>query len=189
MDPAQVIDLMAQYPDLAVSYAVPVGKAAFPADSQRIALGDADIQGTEEFLAALPYLPELREVDLHGTGLSLEDLLTILDACPGLTLLQGVTLLGQPAETDARELDLRDAEVDATQLLPLLRPFFALERVYLPQEGDWETSLPELTVALPETRFICQVTVFDRVVENTLEELDISEKTHRLPGRSPDKRG
>ena len=176
VDPAQVIDLMAQYPDRAVSYAVPVGKAAFPADSQRIALGDADIHGTEELLAALPYLPELREVDLHGTGLSLEDLLTILDACPGLTLLQGVTLLGQPAETDARELDLRDAEVDATQLLPLLRPFFALERVYLPQEGDWETSLPELTVAHPETRFICQVTVFDRVVENTLEELDISER-------------
>ena len=174
VDPAQVIDLAAQYPDLTVSYAVPVGKTAFPADSQRIALGDAGIQGPEELLAALPYLKELREADLHGTELSLEDLLTILDACPGLTLLQGVTLLGQPAETDARELDLRDAEGNAAQLLPLLRPFFALERVYLPREGDWEATLPELAAAHPETRFVCQVTVFDQTVENTLEELDIS---------------
>jgi len=179
--PDQALSLMEQFPDLAVTYAVPLGSAALPPDSERIALGDAGIRGVEDLLTALPYLPQLKSVDLHGTELTLADLLSILDAWPHLALSQRVTLLDAAVETDAKELDLREAVCPPDQLLPLLRPFFALERVYLPQEGDWEAALPDLSAAHPETRFVCRVTAFGQTVENTLEELDISKMPLAAP--------
>ena len=80
IDPADVMALSGQYPDLTVSYTVPVGDAHFPVEATSIALANANLPNVDELLFALPYLPELQTVDLHGTALGLEDVLSAMSS-------------------------------------------------------------------------------------------------------------
>ena len=181
VDPADVAALAELYPQLTVSYTVPVGSLRVSPDAESVALEGSGIESAQELLAALSYLPALRQVDLHGTGLTLEDVLAVQAARPELTLLQTVELLGQSVETDVQELDLRDAACDAEELIPLLRPFTALKKVTLPQTGTVESAAAALEAEHPDAVFIRQVTVFGQTMTNDAEELDISKTVFKTP--------
>ena len=172
--PVDVAALCELYPDLTVLYTVPIGSSRFLPDVTSVVLAESGIQTAGELLDALPYLPALKEVDLHGTGLTLDDLVTILSTRPDLTLFHTVELLGRTMETDATELDLRDAVCSSTELIPLLRPFTALQRVYLPQSSDVDEAAAPLRAEHPETVFVYELTVFGKTVDTTVEELDVS---------------
>ena len=181
IDPADVMALSGQYPDLTVSYTVPVGDAHFPVEATSIALANANLPNVDELLFALPYLPELQTVDLHGTALGLEDVLSVQAARPELKILQTVDLLGQKVETDAAELDLRNASCSVQELIPLLRAFSALKKVYLPEREDTDTAVAQLQSEHPETVFVRRVTVFGQVMDNAAEELDVSKTVFKSP--------
>ena len=172
--PADAIDFSARCPQVKVLYTVPVGSLRFDPEAETIALGDSGIRDAAELIAALPYLPALRQVDLHGTGLALADLDAILAVRPELVLLQRVKLFTRTVETDVEELDLRDAACSAEELPPLLRPFASLQRVYLAQSPDVDTAAALLLQEHPETWFVYETTAFGKTRESTLEELDVS---------------
>ena len=174
--PADAVALAADYPDLSVLYTVPVGSSRFPMDAVSLDLAGSGIESAEALLDALPYLPNVMQVDLHGTKLMLDDLITILAARPGLALSHTVDLLGQSVETDVGELDLRNADRSVSELIPLLRPFTSLQKVYLPQTDDVDTAGAQLWAEHPETVFVYQVTAFGQTLDSTVEELDVSKK-------------
>lgn len=181
IDPADVMVLSGIFPALTIRYTVPAGDAHFPVEATSIALANANLPNVDELLFALPYLPQLQTVDLHGTDLGLEDVLSIQEARPELAILQTVDLLGQTVETDAAELDLRDVPCSAQELIPLLRAFSALKKVYLPEKEDTEAAVAQLQEEHPETVFIHQVTVFGQTMDNAVEELDVSKTAFKAP--------
>ncbi|MBR0357377.1 MAG: PIG-L family deacetylase [Clostridia bacterium] len=177
VDPAEAIALKEAHPELTVLYAVPLGSIRVSPDTESLALAGFGVQSVQELLSALPYLPDLKQVDLHGTGLGIDDLAAIQAARPDLALSQAVDLFGQTVETDATELDLRNAAYSAQELPALLKPFLALQRVYLRQDADVEATAALLRETRPETVFVYETKAFGRTVESTIEELDVSQ-TH-----------
>ena len=181
VDPADVLVLSGTFPELTIRYTVPAGDAHFPVEATSISLANANLPNVDELLFALPYLPELQTVDLHGTDLGLEDVLSIQEARPELKILQTVDLLGQTVETDATELDLRDASCSVQELIPLLRAFPALKKVYLPEREDMEAAVAQLQAEHPETVFVRQMTAFGQAIDNAVEELDLSKTAFKSP--------
>jgi Leucine-rich repeat (LRR) protein len=179
VDPADAVSLSDRYPDVTVRYSVPVANLRFPMDAASIALEGSDLSSVEELLAALPYLPALEQVDLHGTALTMNDALAVLDTRPELILSQTVELGGESVELDAEELDLRNGTYTAEELTSLLRPFAALKKVHLPQTA--EAAVEQLEAAYPQVIFPHKVTVFGKTIENDTEELDISKTRLKSP--------
>ena len=177
--PTDAVALSDLYPELAVSYTVPVGSLRFSPDATAIALEGSSIQTVQELLDALPYLPGLQQADLHGTGLGLNDVMALQAARPSLVLSQTVELLDRSVELNAEELDLRNATVPTADLVSLLHPFTALKKVYLPQTEDVEATAVRLQSEHPETVFIRRVTVFGQTIMNDVEELDVSKTPFR----------
>lgn len=172
--PADVEAFMERCPALSVPYTVPIGDSRFSPDTVSLALEGSGIQSAEEVLSALPYLPALQAIDLHGTPLTLADASEIQSARPDLLLLHRVELLGEAVELDATELDLRSAAVSEEELASMLRPFKALQRVILPQGEDVASTAALLQTEHPDTMFVYAVNAFGQTVENTVEELDVS---------------
>ncbi len=174
VDPAEAAALAEQYPELSVLYSVPIGRELFPRDAESIALDKTGVQTAQEVLDALPYLPSLTRLDLHGTGLVLSDLVSIREAYPDLALSHRVELLGEMVETEVQELDLRGKDCSPEELSSLLKPFESLQQVYLPEAMDGVAAEELLRIDHPETAFVYQVTAFGKTLKSTVEELDVS---------------
>ena len=181
VDPAQAATLAEHHPQLSVLYSVPIGRELFSRDAESIALDKSGVQTVQEVLDALPYLPRLTRLDLHGTGLTLSDLVSILDTYPDLILSHRVELLGEMVETDIQELDLREKECSPEELSALLKPFTGLQKVYLPNAMDGAAAISLLQSAHPETVFLHEVTVFGQTLDNSVKELDISHTVFLSP--------
>ena len=181
VDPAAAASLCAAFPTLEIRYTVPVGSLRFAPDATAIALKDSGIRSADELLSALSWLPDVKAVDLHGTALTLDDVNAVLAARPDLTLSHAVTLLGRQVETDVTELDLRGVEYSGQELPALLKPFTALQRVYLSQSVQPEATAALLRPDHPQTVFVYETEAFGRTVESTLTELDVSKTLFASP--------
>jgi len=96
---------IASHPQVQVTYDVAVAGVRYSPDVAQLKLEDGSYN-LEELLAVMKHLPKLESLELPKTGLSVEQLASITEAYPNLTVSYSVELLGQEVSSDLTELDL-----------------------------------------------------------------------------------
>lgn len=126
--------------------------------------------------AVLTELHGLQRLDLRGNPLSAEEISSLRSALPSCDILWDVPVAGLSFPSDAEELSFSAEQVSPVELLQGLGQFAALERLTL-SECDYTTEERlQLMEAYPDVAFLWPVTLGGESYENSLRELDLSEK-------------
>lgn len=148
------------YPHIRLSWSVEVGGRAVPEDTVELDLSGVPLS-REALENVLSYLPELKRLDLHGCGLSQEDLRGVALAHPDMDVLFDITVSSVTVSTDARELDLSGIPMEDTREVEEALPCFTgLERVIMCDTGISNEEMDALGKRHPETRFVWTITLF-----------------------------
>lgn len=108
----QLLALIAERPELVVSYTVPISGREYPRDTEELTLTDVDIT---ELTHALPLLPRVSRVTLEGTLPEAEALLLLREQYPSIEFYWQIEVLGQTADVHTRELDLSGIPMTSTE--------------------------------------------------------------------------
>ena len=166
--------LRAAFPDVHFRYTVHLDGGTFDSDADALDLSGVTFAGAQEAVDALSNFPNLTAADLSGTGLSAADGQAVAAALPELAVRYNVPLCGAVFASDAAELDLREAQVDAAALQAGLACFSALEAVLLPDGALDDAALDALEAAYPDVLFSRQIEVLGHAVSTVDTELDVS---------------
>lgn len=157
-DMEQLQKLLKKYPTVALSWQVDVADSVLELGSAYLDLSGfagADVPLIENLI---PYLPALERVDLTGCGLSMEELVALVEKYPRITFLFDVTVGPVTVSSDVRELDLSGHYLgDVSALEPALPCFGKLEKVILCGCGIPSEELDALGKRFPHIRFVWSV--------------------------------
>ena len=168
--------LRERYPHLQVRYTVTIGGREYPQDAAAVT---AD-QLTEEEIALLAYLPELKAVD--ATGCRDNSRLGILAGTyPHLDISYQVELLGQTFTEETVSATFRDPDVSV--LMAQLASVSHLETVHLEEPSASPDQLMALMEAYPEISFSWNKTVLGKTFSSEDTEFDFSGM--KLDGTDP----
>lgn len=103
--------LMAQYPQLEVTYQVSLGATSVAPETQTLALS-ADAFDYDTMMENLVHLPQMTELTLSRTDLTLEQIAALAEAYPDIAVDYTVEILGQEYPSDTGELDLSAMTAD-----------------------------------------------------------------------------
>ena len=123
---------IASHPQVQVTYDVEVAGTRYTPDVEHLTLKDGSFE-TEELLSDLKHLPKLASLELPMTTLTADQMQSITDAFPKLTVTYTLELFGKEVGPDLEEVDLSNftpGEVDEN-LLEKLRLLSGLTRVRL----------------------------------------------------------
>jgi Leucine-rich repeat (LRR) protein len=165
---AAIQALQLAYPQLAVSYQVPLDGKVFPQDATALTLGS----GTAKDLAnALSYLPNINQVDASGCQ-DYATLLALQDQYPQCNFRYQVSLGAQSLENNIDTLTVQNP--DLAQLEAVLPHLRSLRSVTLTGLLPSNEALHKLQRAFPEVTFIWNFTLCGVEVSTVDEEIDLS---------------
>lgn len=149
--------LMEQYPDIAVSYTVPIGELTVAHTADTLTLFDPDV---DELMTQLAFLPNLQNVTLEGTLPGNEELIALKEAYPNITFLWNFTVCGVQTNSLADFLDLSKIKMGNTEELEAALPcFYHLDKVEMIGCGLSNPVMEKLNLRHPDTLFVWKVTV------------------------------
>lgn len=126
-DYGQVEKLKAAYPQLTVATTVTIGGQEFDGETTKL-----EVSGiTEAEAALLKYLPKLESAHLANPAIDLAALQTLQAQLPNTALSWDVTVAGHTFRSDAKEVEIKEADVDVAQLKEALSALPDLEMVFL----------------------------------------------------------
>ena len=165
--------LLNAYPNLAVSYRVPLAGTSYAHDATELVLADADAGELEQKLA---YLPEVTQLELTGKLPEAAALQALTDAYPNVKFHWEYELFGNAADSETKVLTLTDVTTDQ---IPALQAELAylpgLEQVNLEGTLADAAALQTLRAAFPEVRFYWQIELFGVTADVDTVELDFSD--------------
>lgn len=166
-----ILHYMETHPQVDVTYAVELGGTSVSNKATEITL-EPDTFGYDTLLENLQYLPELTFISLPGINLNAEQVGTIREAYPQITLDYTVELFGNTFAADITELDLsymESARVDeAVQKLGLLTD---LTSVSLSNSLTME-DVARLQDSNPGATFLYSFTLFGKNLSTTDETVE-----------------
>lgn len=139
--------------------------------TQELTVEDAD---PADLQAALPLLPQLNKLILKGNVPSVQDLLSLKEHFPELTLVCNVELGGKAVSLDTEILDLSGTTVCADALSQALPLFSYLREVNLMETGLTEEEKMELADSLPGVFVRCELSLAGQPFLTDSTEMDIS---------------
>ena len=156
----ELLALQAEFPEITFSWAVSLGRLRAEGSDSSLDLGQADLEGPEEFLALRAYFPALKTVDLRGAGFTNAEILGLMAKEPELAyqwdLGLGSARIDALAETAQLE-GLADYSLeDLRQLLPSLPK---LRKLVLLDSGFESADLDALDREFPEVRIVWNVDI------------------------------
>lgn len=166
-DYGMLMKLQAEYPGVDLSYTVTIGGQEYPQDAAAVVCPDL----SEEEIALMAYLPELRAVDASGCR-EYDRLAVLAEAFPHVDISYQVELLGQTFNEATVAAEFEDPDVDV--LLRELAYVSHLEQVHLEQPSASAESLLALTEAYPEISFTWNKTVLGKTFSSEDTEFDFS---------------
>ena len=163
----QLQKLKEQYPDVAVSYTVSIGGKDYPQNAREVVCNDL----SEEEIALMAYLPELRHVDASGCQ-DHQRIGALMESHPDLEVSYQVQLLGQTfTEKDtAATFD----KPDVAALMEGLAWLPALETVHLVEPDAAAETLLQLMQTYPEVTITWDKTVLGTTFNSSATEYDLS---------------
>ncbi len=149
--------LMEQYPDLTVTYAVPIGDLTVSHAEEIITVTDPD---ADELMAKLAYLPMVQTVTLEGNLPANEEILALKEAYPDVTFFWNFSVCGVKTDSLAEFLDLSGIKMANTEELEAALPcFYNLEKVDMISCGLSNSAMEKLNLRNPGTSFVWKVKV------------------------------
>lgn len=149
--------MMEQYPDLIVTYLVPIADQILPPTTEEITVADPDVS---ELLTQIPRLPNLTQVTLEGDLPSNDKLLELKNAFPNVKFYWELTVCGVETNTFAKKLDLSKIKMEDTKELEAALPcFYNLQKVDMISCGLSNSAMEKLNMRHPKTSFVWKVTV------------------------------
>ena len=153
----ELLSLASAYPEVIVTYTVPVGEQSVPMDAESITIVDPD---AAELQRALELLPQLTSVTLEGDLPSTEELIALKEAFPQVTILWNFTVCGVKTNSMAEFLDLSKIKMDNTEELESMLPcFYNLTKVDMISCGLSNATMEQLNMRHLKTSFIWKVKV------------------------------
>ena len=151
-----VMQLRNQYPDVQVSWTVPVGSKSCASGTTELELSNASL---EEIEALLKYLPELKTLNLAGTYDN-DAMLQLKQAYPNVAIGWDLELCGVTVNTNDTEIDLSEIEMESVdEVENSLKYFNNLEKVIMFKCGISSEDMDALWKRHPETRFVWGVNI------------------------------
>lgn len=179
-DYAMLGTLKEQYPQLEVSYQVDLGGIAVSPDSLSLELS-ADAFDYNTLLENLAHLPQVTEITLPKTDLSLEQLVALEETYPDITVDYTVEILGQeyPAQTTELDLSAMTSEnvAEVTEKLAMLEDLTSVE--LMDADGASQLSVADVKAlkdAAPEVAFHYSFTFYGVTISTTDEEVKLANK-------------
>jgi len=172
-DLPMVMDLIEAYPNLKVSYQVPVSGEIYQHDTTQMKLTDADATALH---AALAYLPEVNYVEFAGTLPEAVTLQQLQQSHPEVEFYWQRDLLGLEADSRTQEVTLTDVTTEQMpQLIADLAYLPNLTNVNLEGSLADAAALRELAETYPETKFYWQIELFGIPADVDTVELDFTD--------------
>ena len=152
-----LLQLMELYPDMTVTYSIPVGDMIISHAEETLTLVDPDV---EELLFSLKYLPKLTSVTLEGNVPDNETMIALKEAFPNVTFLWNFSVCGVETNSLAEFIDLSKIHMaDTSELEAALPCFYNLSKVDMISCGISNENMEALNLRHPETSFVWKVTV------------------------------
>lgn len=156
----ELFALMEQYPDISVTYTVPIGELSIPHTQEEITVVNPDVA---ELMTRLPLLSNLRSVTLNGTLPHNEHMIMLKEKFPNITFLWNFTVCGVQTNSMAEFLDLSGIQMGSTEELEAALPcFYQLSKVDMVDCGFSDAQMDALNKRHPDTRFVWEVLVSGR---------------------------
>lgn len=147
-----VMALHEQYPDIQISWTVPVGSKTYAGNSTELELTDATVEEVEELLK---YMPDLKVLNLTGKTPDNETMLQLKEANPNVAIGWDFELCGVTVNTNDTEIDLSEIEMESVdEVENSLKYFNNLEKVVMFKCGISSEDMDALWKRHPETRFV-----------------------------------
>lgn len=166
-DYAQLVKLQAAYPEVLVSYTVPIDGKAYSQNTTKISVSSL----TEEEVALLDYLPQLQTVNAESCT-DYAQLLALWERRPEVTILYNVTILGEDYPEDTTGLVFEDPDI--SELMAQLGNLPLLETVYMVEPTAEAEELIALTEAFPNVQFLWEKTILEQTHSSEDTEFDFS---------------
>lgn len=147
-----IMELYQQYPDVQVSWTVPVGSQDLPCDTTELELEDVS---ADELQSLLKYLPHLKTLSLTGTSPDNDTMLKLKEAYPKVAIGWNFQLCGVTVNTNDTEIDLSEIQMESVdEVENSLKYFNNLEKVVMYKCGISSEDMDALWKRHPETRFV-----------------------------------
>ena len=112
----------------------------------------------DEALRILSLLPDLKEVDMRGCGLTDAEMMALANSVPECFLLWEMEAFDMKFSTDIIELDISGIKMDSPEPIERLLPYLKkLEKVYMSHCGLDDETMDALNKRHPSVRFIWSV--------------------------------
>lgn len=152
-----VVALGQAYPQVEVSYQVPIGGQVLRKDATALTAENADVQ---ELTEKLKYLPQMADITFTGTVPENEAIYLLKQAYPDITYHWEFTFFDLPVTSDTTEIDLSGIKMESVDALEAgLKYFNDLQTVTMCDTGLPSEEIDALWKRHPETRFIWNVRV------------------------------
>ncbi len=150
--------IRAAYPEISFLWNLEVaGKTWSVAETHLSYAGESlDVQALAE---AASEFAGVEEIDLTGSGCTIEELLLIREAYPEAFIKSEISLFGQYFTTETETLDLSGIEMESTEALEAILPLMQkLTWVDMCDCGISNENMDALNKNYPDTRFVWKVT-------------------------------
>ena len=148
--------LMAQYPQLEISYTVTVAGTDYPHTQSELTVTDPDVN---ELMTQLALFRYLENVTLEGTLPGNAELIKLKEHFPNITFHWTFTVCGVETNTMAEFLDLSNRRIDLAELEGALPCFYNLKKVDMVKCGIENEEMQALNDRHPGTKFVWTVVV------------------------------
>ena len=141
-----------EFPDLTFSWQVTLEDDVVAGDAELVDLSQA--ADTGDFVAAMPYLPNLKAVNLRGSQLPEEQLRSLVVSYPDLSFRWDVPIGESLVDSDAREAEITGA-LESPEEIRAAMPFLGgLEKLVVLDSGLSNEDLDALNQEFPDTRIV-----------------------------------
>lgn len=178
-DYEQIMAYIAAHPDVKVVYDVTIGAQTFTNDVTELTL-DAGGNSFDSMMENLKYLPNVTKISLPETRLTAQEIQTLRETYPDITLEYTVSLLGAVQAEDVTTLDLShmtSADVEeAAQALSLLVNLTEVQLMDASGASQLTlTDVAKLQDAQPNALFQYSFDLFGQIVTTADETVEFNE--------------
>lgn len=153
----ELFRLRDSFPHIDILWVLEVGSQTVECTAETL-----DLSGTalsyEEALRTLSLLPQLKEADMRGCGLTDEEMMSLADSFPECFLIWEMEAFDQTFSTDITELDIAGFEMETPEPIEQLLPYLKkLEKVHMSHCGLDDETMDALNKRHPSVRFVWSV--------------------------------
>lgn len=147
-----VMKLVDRYPQLEISWKVPILGTSYSQDTTTLELLDAN---ADELMRQIPYLPQLKSVVFTGTAPENDAIYQLKQTYPDVEFVWDFLLCGVMVNSNATEIDLSNIPMESVdEVENSLKYFSCLERVVMCRCGISSEDMDALWKRHPEIRFV-----------------------------------